>query len=73
MMIKETLESRSARQKEKFYFCRRVQSQTVSDRQNTLSGESAQFLSLCPHPDGWVWVHNLPNWLAIVWGKDKVF
>jgi hypothetical protein len=35
-----------------------------SDRQSTLSGESAQFLSLsAPHLDGWVWVHNLCNWL----------
>jgi hypothetical protein len=35
--------------------------------------ESAQFLSLsAPHPDGWVWVHNLLNWLDVVWGKGKV-
>jgi hypothetical protein len=44
-----------------------------SDRQDTLSKESAQFSSLCPSPCEQVWVHSLPDWLAIVWSKGKVF
>jgi hypothetical protein len=37
------------------------------------AGSQLRFYLSAPQPDGQVWVHSLPDCLAIVWGKSKVF